>query len=164
MPRLLEQGAEFARVLEHTSPLGSSMLVCNTRRKRWYELRRRSPRPLWCRKRREDSRRREFTRARHGQERPGIHTSGITGGTKYGVAKRCNLIAVVASDDEGEGRNSNGLKGLECVVITTGKTNWDAPKAPPASDPLAYTVGVLISPPQPRTSTFLMGTSHQPEL
>ena len=30
MPRLLEQGAEFARVLEHRSPLGSSMLVCNT--------------------------------------------------------------------------------------------------------------------------------------
>ena len=27
----LEQGAEFARVLEHRSPLGSSMLVCNTR-------------------------------------------------------------------------------------------------------------------------------------
>ena len=26
----LEQGAEFARVLEHRSPLGSSMLVCNT--------------------------------------------------------------------------------------------------------------------------------------
>ena len=30
MPRPLEQGAEFARVLEHSSPLGSSMLVCNT--------------------------------------------------------------------------------------------------------------------------------------
>ena len=28
----LEQGAEFARVLEHRSPLGSSMLVCNTKR------------------------------------------------------------------------------------------------------------------------------------
>ena len=27
----LEQGAEFARVLEHRSPLGSSMLVCNTK-------------------------------------------------------------------------------------------------------------------------------------
>ena len=27
---MLEQGAEFARVLEHRSPLGSSMLVCNT--------------------------------------------------------------------------------------------------------------------------------------
>ena len=30
MPRPLEQGAKFARVLEHRSPLGSSMLVCNT--------------------------------------------------------------------------------------------------------------------------------------
>ena len=30
VPRPLEQGAEFARVLEHRSPLGSSMLVCNT--------------------------------------------------------------------------------------------------------------------------------------
>ena len=27
----LEQEAEFARVLEHRSPLGSSMLMCNTR-------------------------------------------------------------------------------------------------------------------------------------
>ena len=27
---VLEQGAGFARVLEHRSPLGSIMLVCNT--------------------------------------------------------------------------------------------------------------------------------------
>lgn len=46
----------------------------------------------------------------------GTHVAGTIGGTKYGVAKRCTLIAVKVLGDNGSGSVSSVIKGLQWAV------------------------------------------------
>ncbi|CZT16249.1 related to Cuticle-degrading protease [Ramularia collo-cygni] len=46
----------------------------------------------------------------------GSHCSGIAAGTKYGVAKKANLIAVKVLGADGSGSNSGVLKGIDWAV------------------------------------------------
>lgn len=47
----------------------------------------------------------------------GTHVAGIAGGSRWGIAKGANLIAVKVLDDEGHGRQSYSLIGLEYVFM-----------------------------------------------
>lgn len=47
----------------------------------------------------------------------GAHVAGIAGGSRWGIAKGANLIALKVIDDEGHGRQSYNLTGLEYVFI-----------------------------------------------
>jgi oryzin len=51
----------------------------------------------------------------------GTHVAGTIGGTKYGVAKKTNLIAVKVLDDQGSGTNSGVIAGIEWVVTDAQK-------------------------------------------
>ena len=46
----------------------------------------------------------------------GTHVAGTVGGTKYGIAKKCNLIAVKVLGDNGSGATSGVIKGVEWAV------------------------------------------------
>ncbi|KAG2214477.1 hypothetical protein INT45_010945 [Circinella minor] len=46
----------------------------------------------------------------------GTHVSGIIGGSKYGVAKKVNIVSVKVLSSEGSGSLSNVISGIEYVV------------------------------------------------
>jgi len=53
----------------------------------------------------------------------GTFVAGIVGSKTYGVAKKCNLIAVKSLNGEGVGVSSDVLSGLEYVVNQYNKAN-----------------------------------------
>ncbi|KAF2450878.1 protease [Karstenula rhodostoma CBS 690.94] len=46
----------------------------------------------------------------------GTHCSGTAAGTKFGVAKKANLIGVKVLDEDGSGSNSGVIRGIEWAV------------------------------------------------
>lgn len=46
----------------------------------------------------------------------GTHTAGTFGGTKYGVAKKVNIVSVKVLSDEGSGATSGIVSGIEWAV------------------------------------------------
>lgn len=51
----------------------------------------------------------------------GTHVAGTVGGSKYGVAKKVNIIAVKVLNAQGSGSNSDVIAGIEWVGTTAAK-------------------------------------------
>ncbi|RUS24009.1 peptidase S8/S53 domain-containing protein, partial [Jimgerdemannia flammicorona] len=84
----------------------------------------------------------------------GTHVSGTIAGTKYGVAKKANIVGVKVLDCDGSGTTSGIISGVDWVTKNAVKgksgTHWSNSllklrSRSPARTPSAFTVGATTS-------------------